>query len=45
MESLNYSRHAEKRMQQRGVRKRYVELVHRCGTRIDDRCSPHQTGR
>ena len=37
MKSLIYSRHAAQRMQQRGVRKRDVELVRRCGTRIDDR--------
>ena len=37
MKSLIYTRHADQRMQQRGIRKRDVELVRRCGTRIDDR--------
>ena len=36
MESLIYTRHADQRMQQRGIRKTDVELVRRCGTRIHD---------
>ena len=36
MTELQYSGHAERRMNQRGIRKNDVELVHHYGTRLDD---------
>ena len=36
MGTQTFSRHARQRMGQRGFRQGDVELIHRCGTRIDD---------
>ena len=36
MTDLGYTRHAEMRMQQRGIRKGDIELILACATRIDD---------
>lgn len=35
MKSPIYSRHAHRRMQQRGIRKKDVELIQLCGTPLD----------
>ena len=36
MTSIGYTRHAETRMQQRGIRSGDVTLILECGTQIDD---------
>ena len=36
MTSIGYTRHAETRMQQRGIRSGDITLILECGTQIDD---------